>query len=124
MDDLLIDLASYAEAVRGKTIIEETFTDSGLTREMGKDQFKPTQVFVDHLGFRISSKGLGLITVQEQQCYHLQGMAMTLLCQSARDKRRVPSVKLRKFSGTAISCMETVPQARLRLRSIFDAPEE
>jgi hypothetical protein len=124
VDDLLIALASYAEAVRAKTIIEETFAASGLTRAPGKGQFEPTQVLIDHLGFRISSKGSGLITVPERRCYHLRGMARTLLCQSARGKRRVPSAELRKFSGTAVSCMEAVPQARLRLRSIFDAQEE
>jgi len=124
VDDLLIALASYAEAVRAKTSIEETFAASGLTWAPGKGQFEPMQVLVDHLGFRISSKGSGLITVPERRCYHLRGMARTLLCQSARGKRRVLSAKLRKFSGTAVSCMEAVPQARLRLRSIFDAQEE
>jgi len=65
VDDLLIALASYAEAVRAKTIIEETFAASSLTQAPGKGQFEPTQVLVDHLGFKISSKGSGLITVPE-----------------------------------------------------------
>jgi len=124
VDKLLIALVSYVEAMRAKTIIQETFASSSLTRAPGKDQFEPTQVLVNHLGIRISSKGSGLITVPERQCYHLRGMTRTLLCQSARDKRQIPSAELRKFSSTTVSCMDAVPQARLRLRSIFDAQEE
>ena len=119
VNDLLIALISYAESMRAKTIIEETFATSCLTLAPGTGQFEPTQVVVDHLGFRISSKDSNFVTVPERQCCHLRGMARTLLCQSARGKRRVSSAELRKFSGAVVNCMEAVPQARLRLRSIF-----
>ena len=124
VDDLLIALATRSAALRAKVIIEATFVASGLTRAPDKGQFEPTQTLKDHLGFQICSKGMGLMTVPERRCYHLRNMSRTLLCQSARGKRRVPSAELRQFTGTAVSCMDAVPQARLRLRSLFDAQEE
>jgi len=124
VDDLLIALATHSETLRAKVIIEATFIASGLTHAPNKGQFEPTQTLKDHLGFQIYSKGMGLLKVLERRCYHLRDMSRSLLCQSAHSKRRVPSAELRQFTGTAVSCMDAVPQARLRLRSLFDAQEE
>ena len=124
VDDLLIALATRSEALRAKVIIEATFIASGLTRAPNKSQFEPTQTLKDHLGFQICSKGMGLLTVPERRCYHLRNLSRSLLCQSARSKRRVPSAELRQITGTTVSYMDAVPQARLRLRFLFDAQEE
>jgi hypothetical protein len=124
VDDFLIALDSQEEAQRAKVIVEEIFLASGLTRAPSKGQWEPSQTLVDHLGYEICSIGKGLISLPERRCRHVRSLAKSLLCESARNKRRVPSDLLRRFTGTAISSCEAVSQARFRLRSLFDDQQQ
>lgn len=124
VDDFLLALRTRKEACDARPIIEAAFLASGLTRAPGKGQWEPSQVLDDHLGFRISTSGMGLLQVPERRCRVLRALARDLLRTAASSLRQVCSDALRVFTGTAISCMIAIPQARLRLRSLHDAQEE
>ena len=46
-----------------------------------------------------------------------------LLFEAANNRRLVDSDLLRRFEGAAISCLPTVPLARIHLREVFNAQE-
>ena len=125
VDDYLIATRSRAQTLRARRTVTRIFNDCGFVRALGKGQFdKPTQVLIDHLGFQIDSRGLGCLKVPERRCSILRRLSRGLLSSSAANKRRVSSTDLQVFCGTAISCMQAIPQARLRLRSLFDVQEQ
>ena len=124
VDDFLLALRTRKEACDARPIIEAAFLASGLTRAPDKGQWEPSRMLLDHLGFQICTEGLGCLKVPERRCRILRALARDLLRSAASSMRQVCSDALRVFTGTAISCMAAVPQARLRLRSLHDAQEE
>ena len=124
VDDFLLALRCKSEAYYARTLIQAAFTASGITRAPAKGQWIPGHVLFDHLGFHISTLGSGLLKVPERRCRILRALARDLLRTAALERRQVCSDKLRVFTGTAVSCSAAIPQARLRLRSLFDAQEE
>jgi hypothetical protein len=124
VDDYLIATSTRGQALQAKRIIIDIFRRSGFEKAPGKGQFFPSHTLLDHLGFHIDSRDMGILKVPERRCIVLRRLASTLLSASAANRRRVSSDTLRVFTGTAISCMEAIPQARLRLRTLFDVQEQ
>ena len=124
VDDFLLALRSKEEAYQARVLIEAAFSASGITRAPAKGQWVPSHVLDDHLGFRISTVDRGSLKVPERRCRVLRALARDLLRDAASSRRQVCSDKLRVFTGTAVSCSIAIPQARLRLRSLFDCQEE
>jgi hypothetical protein len=124
VDDFLLALRSKEEAYRSRILIEAVFTAISITRAPAKGQWVPSHVLDDHLGFRISTVDRGSLKVPERRCRVLRVLARDLLREVASSRRQVCSDKLLVFTGTAVSCIAAIPQARLRLRSLFDCQEE
>lgn len=124
VDDFLLALRTKEESYAARVLIDAAFQASGITRAPAKGQWEPSHVLHDHLGFCISTIGYGSLKVPERRCRILRALARDLLREAALSKRQVPSEKLRIFTGTAVSCSAAVPQARLRLRCLFDVQEE
>ena len=102
----------------------DRLTASGITRSLVNGQWIPGHVLFDHLGFHISTLDYGLLKVPECRCRILRALSRDLLHTSAVSLRQVYSDKLSVFTGTAVSCSVAIPQAILRLRSLFDDQEK
>ena len=124
VDDALLALPSKAAACAARTLVEEMFVRSGLTRAPDKGVWQPTRVLPDHLGFEISTVGpRGHFKVPVRRCLELSRGAKDLLCRAGRDARFVPSELLRTFIGRAASITHACAQARFRLRSLHNVAE-
>jgi hypothetical protein len=124
VDDFLLAWLSKEKAYWTRILIEAAFTASCITRAPAKGQWVPSHVLADHLGFRISTVDRGSLKVPECRCRVLRALASDLLREAASSRRQVCSDKLHVFTGTSVSCIATIPQASLRLRSLFDCQEE
>lgn len=124
VDDALLALPSRAAAFVARSIVEDMFLRSGLSKAPDKGVWIPTQCLPDHLGFEISTAGPhGSLKVPVRRCLDLSRSAKDLLCRAGRDTRFVPSDLLRTFIGKAASIVAACSQARFRLRSLHDVAE-
>jgi hypothetical protein len=121
VDDLLIVCSSFEEVSRVRQIIEDTLLlAAGIVRAPLKGCFSdpdPARLFGLHHLLHWESR------VPERRCFALRRQARALLFEAAKNRRLVESDLLRRFSGTAISCLTAVPLARFHLREVFNAQE-
>ena len=120
LDDWLILAPSVAEMERIQPVVDQVLAEYGICRQAGKGVWPPggTQV-LEHLGIG-ANLGLGIFFVPERRMKRIRQQAKALLSSRAKHCSTVDSLWLAQFAGLAISTWLAVPQARYRVRPMFD----
>jgi hypothetical protein len=131
VDDFGFFFATKEEALEGREYITAILSLLGLSRNLTKGVWEPTQM-MEHLGMGIDTK-TGRFFVTPARLDKLQSFAKNLLCRACTDKafvdakgtawlgrHLVPKRQLASFTGLAQSLYLAIPPARYYLRSLHD----
>jgi ribonuclease HI len=118
LDDFLFVFPSQGAAAQGAVDIDALLRRLGLSRNLDKGCWAPTQV-LRHLGSIIDTTTMRFLPDPERVA-RIRNFAAELGHLAARRTRCVPRVLVQKFAGLAVSTTLSVPLARLQLRAIFD----
>ena len=113
IDDLAFIVEGYEEALRARTVIEDTLQRAGLEKHATKGQWQPSQVLNDHLGYEVNVPANAL-RIPERRCATIRRLAVALRCEAKRGQRFVPTRLLQQFTGTAQSTSKAVPRFQLQ----------
>ena len=119
IDDLAFIVEGYEEALRARTVIEDTLQRAGLEKHATKGQWQPSQVLNDHLGYEVNVPANAL-RIPERRCATIRRLAVALRCEAKRGQRFVPTRLLQQFTGTAQSTSKAVPRCQFHLRALYD----
>jgi len=118
LDDFLIVAPTRDALVQQMGIVEEAVAALGLTINLEKSSWEPTQQ-IKHLGLGIDSvRNIFFVTADKQA--KLRAAATRMMCASSASKRWVTARSVASFTGLAQSVYLAVPPARFHLRSLHD----
>ena len=119
IDDFLLLASSRERAFRQRAFVEELINRLGLTRNVEKGYWEPTQDLI-HLGVGIDTSR-AIFYVPPWKFATLKGASRNLLVYAKAHRRWVSVRRLANIVGPAMSLYLAVPQVRTYTRSLYDA---
>jgi len=114
--------ASKADAVRGSAQVQHLFALLGLQLHPTKGRWDGTMA-LPLLGHVVDTRRQ-LFLLTPERTTKVKAMAGKLLAERARHRRWTRHSLLRSFCGAAVSTLLSVPNARYKLRSLYNALKE
>ena len=120
LDDWLLLGANQVEMRKAQAVVDKLLAAYGIQRQVTKGVWPPGGVqILEHLGVGVNLQQ-GVFYVPPKRMTRIRQQARSILTSAARNRGLVDALWLAQFAGLAISCYLAVPEARFRVRPMFD----